>query len=113
MPADVVSYENFEQFLIQAGTVIEAEPFPEARNPSIRLRIDLGPHGYKWSSAQITDNYLPEELLGRQVIVVANFPPKRIAGFESECLVLGVMTESTGVVLLRPDLPVENGSRVL
>jgi tRNA-binding protein len=107
-----IDYQDFERVRMLSGTITDAVPFPEARKPSFRLTIDLGQEGLVQSSAQITDHYVVADLIGTQVIVVANFPPKRIAGFKSECLVLGVSHESGGVVLLRPDKPVPNGSRV-
>ncbi|MBE3590339.1 MAG: tRNA-binding protein [Firmicutes bacterium] len=92
--------------------VRRAEPFPEARVPAIKLWIDFGPLGEKRSSAQITRRYDPEALVGRQVVAVVNFPPKRIAGFSSEVLVLGGIPEEGDVVLLRPDAPVPDGTPV-
>ncbi len=98
---------------IRVGRILEAEPFPEARKPAIKLRVDLGPElGYKRTSAQITANYSPGELPGKLVLAVVNFPPKRIAGFESEILVLGVPDESGGVVLISPDTDVPPGGRM-
>lgn len=106
-----ISWDDFWKVDIRVGTVIEAQPFPAARKPAYRLRIDFGPEiGIKASSAQITRHYTPEELLGRQVVAVVNFPPKQIATFRSEVLVLGL--ESEGITLLRPDHPVVNGERV-
>ena len=98
---------------IRVGTVIEAQPFPEARKPAIKLRIDFGPEiGIKSSSAQITTYYSPETLVGRQVVAVMNLGNKRIGGFTSEVLVLGAMETPTQVILLRPDPPAPNGSRI-
>lgn len=98
---------------IRVGTIVEALPFPEARKPSIRVAIDFGPDiGRKWSSAQITTYYTPGELVGRQVIAAMNLGPKRIAGFVSEVLVLGVMETPTDVILLAPDRPAPNGARI-
>jgi tRNA-binding protein len=104
-------FSDFENLDIRTGTIIEATDLPKARKPAYRLRIDFGPEGIKQSSARITEFYTPESLIGRQIVAVINFPPKRIAGFRSEVLVLGVMT-STGVVLLQPERPVSNGEAI-
>lgn len=98
---------------MRVGTVLAAEPFPEARKPSIKLTIDFGPElGVKRSSAQLTKRYTAESLIGRQVIAAVNLGERRIAGFKSEVLVLGGMPDPTDVVLLRIDQPVENGTRI-
>jgi tRNA-binding protein len=98
---------------IRVGTVVEAHPFPEARKPSIKVAVDFGPEiGIKWSSAQITTHYTPEALVGRQVVAAMNLGTKRIAGFTSEVLLLGAMETPTQVILLRPDRPAPNGSRI-
>jgi tRNA-binding protein len=107
-----ISWSDFEQVDMRVGTVLRAEPFPEARKPAYKLWIDLGPLGEKRSSAQITDRYRPEELVGRQVVCVVNFPPKRIGPFVSEVLVMGAYAEDGHVILLRPDHGVERGSRI-
>jgi tRNA-binding protein len=105
--------EEFFAIDIRVGTVLEAEPFPEARKPSIKLRIDFGDElGERRSSAQLTVHYRPENLVGKQVIAVTNIGTRRIAGYVSEVLVLGVMPSETEVVLLQPDLPVANGTRI-
>ena len=105
--------EDFDRLDIRAGTIVDAQPFPEARKPSIRLWVDFGGTlGVKRSSAQITVHYSPDRLIGRQVIAVVNFPPRRIAGFESEVLVLGVPDENGAVVLLKPDLKVPDGGKM-
>lgn len=106
------SFEEFLAFDIRVGVVTAAEPFPEARRPALKLVIDFGPLGVKRSSAQITDRYTPETLVGRQVVAVTNFPPKRVAGFVSEVLVLGAYARDGSVVLLRPDVPVDPGDRI-
>jgi tRNA-binding protein len=103
--------KDFERLELAVGRVVEVEEFPEARRPAWKLTVDLGPRGVRRSSAQIT-HYGREELLGRQVVRVLGFPPKRIAGFESETLVLGALSDEHGVVLLRPDREVEDGSAV-
>lgn len=106
-----LSWSEFERVEMRVGTVVSAEPFPEARNPSYRLLIDFGELGQRKTSAQITDKYQPEELPGRQVVAVINFPPKQIATMMSECLLLGGMEEKI-ITLLRPDGAVANGTRV-
>ena len=107
-----ISWSDFERVDMRVGTVVRAEPFPEARKPAYKLWIDLGQLGERRSSAQVTDRYRPEELLGRQVVCVVNFPPKRIGPFVSEVLVLGASVDGHTVVLLRPDQDVERGSPV-
>ncbi len=112
MPQEI-SWQDFEKVDIRVGKVVEAEPFPEARKPSVKLAVNFGSGvGVKRTSAQLTVYYEPEELLGRQVVAVVNFPPKRIAGFESEVLVLGVPDDEGTVVLLAPDREVPLGGRV-
>jgi tRNA-binding protein len=105
--------EGFFATDIRVGTVVEAHAFPEARKPAIKLRIDFGPEiGFRWTSAQITTHYAPGTLVGRQVVAVMNLGAKRIAGFTSEVLVLGAMEDAGTVILLRPDRPAPNGSRI-
>ena len=105
------SWDEFERLELAVGRVRSVEEFPVARRPAWKLEIDFGPRGTRRSSAQIT-HYAREELLGRQVVCVLGFEPKRIAGFESEVLVLGALSDEHGVVLLRPDRDVEDGSTV-
>lgn len=108
----VATLDDFMKLELRVGTVVESQPFPEARKPSIKLKIDFGPFGMKQSSAQITRRYEPESLIGRQVVAVINFPPRRIAGFKSEVLVLGGIPEEGDVVLLSLDEKVPNGTEI-
>ena len=108
-----IVWEDFEKVDVRVGTVVEAKPFPEAREPSIKLIVDFGPEvGTRKTSAQLTAHYAPEGLVGKQVVAVINFPPKRIAGFQSEVLVLGVPDGNEAVVLLTPDHEVPPGGRM-
>ncbi|MFD1415975.1 MULTISPECIES: chaperone CsaA [Oceanobacillus] len=109
----MATFEEFMEIDLRVGTVLHAEPLEKARVPAIKLRIDFGEEiGEKQSSAQITKRYTPEEVIGRQVVAVVNFPPRRIAGFKSEVLVVGGVEEEGDVVLLRPDEKVTNGTRI-
>ena len=112
-PAAQITYDDFARLDIRAGTIVRAEPYPEARVPAIRLWIDFGPEiGEKRSSAQITRHYEPAGLVGRQVLAVVNFPPRQIGKVMSEVLVLGLPDEDGQVVLIGPDSPVPNGGRM-
>lgn len=111
---DSITWNEFEQVELRAGTVIDVQDFPEARRPAYKLKIDFGPElGVKKSSAQITSLYTKEELLARQVIAVVNFPPKQIGHFMSECLVTGFYNAEGQVILAVPERPVDNGSKLL
>ncbi|MBL7707445.1 MAG: tRNA-binding protein [Chitinophagaceae bacterium] len=108
-----ISWDDFEKIDIRTGTIIEVNDFPKARKPAYKLSIDFGSElGIKRSSAQITTHYSKEELLNRQVVAVVNFPPKQIADFISECLVLGVYDENKDVILLQPQRSVPNGMKI-
>lgn len=110
---DQISYDDFQKVEIRVGTVTEAVPFPEARKPAYKLKIDFGEEiGIKRSSAQITVHYQPEELVGRQVLGVVNFPPRQIGPFMSEVLTLGFADQNGDIVLLEPERSVPNGSRM-
>src|ERR1700760_1597880 len=111
--AGQISYEAFEAVDIRVGTITEARPFPEARKPAVKLVIDFGAEiGTKPSSAQLTVHYRPDQLIGRQVCAVVNFPPRQIGPFVSEVLTLGMPDEDGAGVLIRPDLRVPNGGKL-
>ena len=109
----MINWNDFDKVDMRVGTVMDVLDFPEARNPAYKLTIDFGEEiGIRKSSAQITEKYNKAALLGKQIVAVLNFPPKQIANFMSECLVLGIIGEETGVVLLQPTEQVANGLRV-
>lgn len=109
----MINWDDFEKVEMNVGTILEVKDFTKAKNPAYQLKIDFGKEiGVKKSSAQITKLYKKEELIGKQIIAVTNFPPKQIADFISECLVLGVVLDNKEVVLLTPERKVENGKRI-
>ena len=107
-----LTWADFERVDMRVGVVVDAQPFPEANRPALKLWIDFGALGVKRSSAQIMDRYGPAELVGRRVVAVVNFPPKQIGPFVSEVLVLGAYDEQGHVILLRPDFDVTPGSKI-
>lgn len=112
-PAPTIAFDTFLAVDIRVGTIVAVEPFPEAREPSLKLRIDFGPGiGVRKSSAQIVTHYAADGVVGRQVAAVVNFPPRQIGPFMSEVLTLGFADEGGAVVLVAPDRPVPNGARL-
>jgi tRNA-binding protein len=107
-----ITWDDFEKIDIRTGTITEVSDFPKAKKPSYQLKINFGALGIKQSSAQVTSMYKKEDLVGRQVIAIVNFPPKQIANYFSECLVLGVYTEEKQVILLEPERAVSNGLKI-
>ncbi|HEY7347450.1 MAG TPA: tRNA-binding protein [Ktedonobacterales bacterium] len=113
MTLPIVTFEDFQRVEMRVGRIVAAEPFPEARRPAYKLRIDFGPEiGVKQSSAQVTTLYSREELVGRLIVGVVNFPPRRVAGFNSEALVLGAADLEGAVVLLQLERDVPPGARI-
>ena len=108
----MITWNDFEKIDIRVGTILTAQPFKKAKQPAYQLSIDFGDIGIKKSSAQITHLYNMEDLIGKQIIAVVNFPPKQIANFFSECLVLGVYNNNKEVVLLAADKPIKNGNKI-
>jgi tRNA-binding protein len=109
----LITWHDFEKVELRAGTILEVIDFPGARKPAYKLKVDFGPHGIKWSSAQITKHYTKEELPGRQIIGVINFPKKQIATFMSEFLVTGMADDNGDIILTTIDKPVPNGSKLI
>ena len=110
---DTITWNDFEKLDIRVGTILTVNDFPKARKPAYQVTIDFGPEiGMKRSSAQITNIYKKEDLQGQQVIAVVNFPPKQIADFKSECLILGIYNEKNEVILLKPEREVTNGQKI-
>jgi tRNA-binding protein len=109
-----IDWSDFEKVELRAGTIVTAAEFPEARNPAYKLEIDFGSEiGILQSSAQITDYYAPQDLVGKQIIAVVNFPDKQIGPFISQCLTTGIYDDAHKVVLVRPDKEVPNGARLV
>lgn len=107
-----LSWNEFMKVEMRVGTIISAEEFKEVRNPAYKMNIDFGDYGIKKTSAQITKLYKPEDIIGKQVIAVVNFPPKQIANIMSECLVLGGIGDNKEVILIEPERAVENGMKI-
>jgi tRNA-binding protein len=110
---ETITWHDFEKVELRVGTIIEAADFPEARKPAYKITVDFGPFGIKRSSAQVTGYYTKEELAGRQIVGVINFPPKQIANFMSEFLVTGFADKNGDIVLAAIDKPVPNGSKLI
>lgn len=107
-----LTWSDFTKVEMRIGTILEAQVFEEAKNPAYKMLIDFGPVGKRKTSAQITDLYTPEELVGKQVVAVVNFPPKQIATMMSECLVLGGIRHNKEITLIQPERGIENGTRI-
>ena len=108
----MITWEDFEKLDLRIGTIVEALIFEKAKKPAYKLKIDFGKNGIKNSSAQITTLYSCDEIIGKQIIAVINFPPKQIADYMSECLVLGVYDANNNVILLQPERQTENGNKI-
>lgn len=108
----MISWLDFEKIEMRTGTVVKVEDFPEARRPAYKLHLDFGELGIRKTSAQVTKLYVKKDLLGKQLVAVVNFPPKQIANFMSECLILGAVGENGEVSLLSPHHEVKNGERI-
>ena len=110
---EVITWGDFEKVELRVGTILEAVDFPQARKPAYKVKVDFGPFGIKWSSAQITKHYTKEDLVGRQILGVINFPTKQIANFLSEFLLTGLADENGDIVLTAIERPVPNGSKLI
>ena len=110
---EIINWNDFEKVALRVGTIIEVHDFPEARKPAYKIIVDFGPLGIKKSSAQVTVNYTREELIGRQVIAVVNFPPKQIGKYISEVLITGFEDRTGNIVLAQPHSPVPNGAKLM
>jgi tRNA-binding protein len=110
---ETITWADFEKVELRAGTILEVADFPEARKPAYKVKVDFGEFGIKWSSAQITKHYSKEELVGKQIIGVINFPKKQVATFMSEFLVTGMADENGDIILTKLDKPVPNGSKLI
>jgi len=108
----MININDFKKVELRVGTIVSIDEFPEAEKPAYKLTIDFGGFGNNQSSAQVTDHYSPKELLNRQVVAVVNFPPKKIASYTSEVLVLGAEGQESGIVLLELDTPIQNGAKI-
>ncbi len=108
----MININDFKKVELRVGTIVAVDEFPEAEKPAYKLKIDFGGYGIKQTSAQITDHYSPKELLNRQVVAVVNFPPKKIASFSSEVLILGAEGQESSIVLLELDTPIQNGAKI-
>jgi tRNA-binding protein len=110
---ETITWADFEKVELRAGTILEVADFPEARKPAYKVKVDFGEFGIKWSSAQITKHYSKEELVGKQIIGVINFPKKQVATFMSEFLVTGMADDNGDIILTTLDKPVPNGSKLI
>ncbi|HEY2582799.1 MAG TPA: tRNA-binding protein [Mucilaginibacter sp.] len=110
---ETITWHDFEKVEIRAGTILEAADFPHARKPAYKVKVDFGPLGIKWTSAQITKHYTKEQLIGRQILAIVNFPAKQIANFMSEFLLTGFADDNGDIVLASIEKPVTNGSKLI
>lgn len=113
MNMETISWQDFEKVELRAGTILEVMDYPEARKPAYKIRVDFGTYGIKWSSAQVTKHYTKEELIGRQIVGVINFPEKQIGKFMSQFLITGFADENGDIVLTALERPVPNGSKLI